>query len=105
MVKRRERHHSSTYRELTAVLLSLESFASDLTSHTVAWFTDNQNVVSIIEKGSIRPGLQMIALKNFNLFCALSDAQIKHPQVLNLIFTITVSQTDIYVLGCVKCAS
>ena len=62
---------SSTYRELSAVLLSLESFSKELRSQTVAWFTDNQNVLSIIEKGSNKSDLQEIALKIFDR-CALN---------------------------------
>ena len=44
----------------SAVLLSLESLSKELTSQTVAWFTDNQNVASIIEKGSNKSDLQEI---------------------------------------------
>ena len=66
-----EKRCSSIYRELTAVYLSLESFAKYVMSQTVAWFTDNQNVVSIIEKESKKSDLQEIALKIFDR-CALN---------------------------------
>ena len=36
---------SSTWRELMAVLLVLESFSTKLRNQRVRWFTDNQNVV------------------------------------------------------------
>lgn len=67
----KEKSYSSTYRELLSVFLSLESFAEDLVSQTVVLFTDNQNVVSIIEKGSKKSYLQEIALKILNR-CALN---------------------------------
>ena len=39
---------SSTWRELRAVRLVLESFATKLSSQRVHWFTDNQNFVRIL---------------------------------------------------------
>ena len=42
----------STWRELKAVSLVLASFATKLAGHRVKWFTDNQNVVRIVEAGS-----------------------------------------------------
>ena len=36
---------SSTWRELKAVAMVLDSFAPKLAGHEVKWFTDNQNVV------------------------------------------------------------
>ena len=61
-----ERCCSSTYRELSAVLLSLESSSKELTSQTIAWFMGNQSVLSIIEKGSNISDLQEIATKIFD---------------------------------------
>ena len=43
---------SSTWRELKAVFAVLQSFAKKLQGHTVKWFTDNQNVVRIVQVGS-----------------------------------------------------
>ena len=41
-----EASQSSTWRELRAVRLVLESFQSKLENERVRWFTDNQNVVA-----------------------------------------------------------
>ena len=49
---------SSTWRELKAVFTVLQSFAQRLQGHTVKWFTDNQNVVCIVQVGSKKPHLQ-----------------------------------------------
>ena len=50
--------HSSTWRELKAVYLILQSFASRLAGHSVKWFTDNQGVVHIVSSGARRSQLQ-----------------------------------------------
>ena len=49
---------SSTWRELKAVALVLESIAPKLARSSVRWFTDNQNVVRIISVGSTKEHLQ-----------------------------------------------
>ena len=56
---------SSTWRELKAVFCVLCSFAPKLAGHKVKWFTDNQNVVRIVEAGSRKPHLQQVALSIF----------------------------------------
>ena len=56
---------SSTWRELKAVSLVLASFTAKLEGHRVKWFTDNQNVVRIVEAGSKRQHLQFVALSIF----------------------------------------
>ena len=56
-----EKVKSSTWKELRAVQLVLESFIPYLSGNNVKWFTDNQNVVKIIEIGSGKPELQLIA--------------------------------------------
>ena len=56
---------SSTWRELKAVSVVLNSFAPKLSGHRVKWFTDNQNVVRIVESGSKKQHLQVIALSVF----------------------------------------
>ena len=56
---------SSTWRELKAVFLVLQSLAQKLQGHTVKWFTDNQNVVRIVQVGSMKPHLQEGAMSIF----------------------------------------
>ena len=56
---------SSSWRELRAVSLVLKSFAPKLAGHRVKWLTDNQNVVRIVEAGSKKQHLQIIALSIF----------------------------------------
>ena len=56
---------SSTWRELRAVFAVLQSFAEKLQGHTVKWFTDNQNVVRIVQVGSKKPHLQEGAMAIF----------------------------------------
>lgn len=58
---------SSTWRELRAVDHVLRSFASKLPGHSVKWFSDNQNVVRIVQYGSKRPHLQYGAISIFEL--------------------------------------
>ena len=60
-----ESSRSSTFRELKKVALSLDAFIGELKFRTVSWFTDNQNVVSIANKGSKVPELNSIALEIF----------------------------------------
>jgi hypothetical protein len=54
---------SSTWRELKAVYLVLQSFAQKLAGHRVKWFTDNQGVMYIIQSGSKKEHLQEGALE------------------------------------------
>jgi len=58
---------SSTWRELRAVRLVLESFGPQLQNVRVRWFTDNQNVVRIVLNGSKKPILQREALGIFDI--------------------------------------
>jgi len=60
-----ESSRSSTFRELKAISLSLEAFVEELKFQSVVWFTDNQNVVSIVNKGSKVSELNAIALEIF----------------------------------------
>ena len=53
-----EKDMSSTWRELRAVYGVLLAFANKLRGHTVKWFTDNQNVVRIVQVGSKKEHLQ-----------------------------------------------
>ena len=57
-----ESSKSSTWKELTPVKHILESMINILKDKHIKWFTDNQNVVSIVAKGSMKPELQDIAL-------------------------------------------
>ena len=60
-----ESSQSSTWKELTAVKKVLLSLIHLLANKKVKWFTDNQNVVSIVSKGSTKTVLQNIALNIF----------------------------------------
>ena len=62
---REEAHQSSTWQELRAVRLVLESFGPKLQNERVRWFTDNHNVVRIVLGGSKKPILQQEALAIF----------------------------------------
>jgi len=67
-----EAQQSSTWRELHAVRLVLESLIAKLNNCTIRWFTDNQNVVyaCILQVGSKTPLLQKEALSVFSLSAA-----------------------------------
>ena len=58
---------SSTRRELKAVCLALEAFASRLSDSKVIWYSDNQNVESILLIGSKKSDLQELALQAFHI--------------------------------------
>ena len=60
-----ERRESSTWRELRAVRLVLESLVSKLQNERVRWFTDSQNVARILAVGSRKPNLQTEVLAIF----------------------------------------
>jgi len=60
-----EAQQSSTWRELRALRLVLESFGAKLQNKRIRWFTDNQNVVRIVLCGSKKPILQQEALAIF----------------------------------------
>ncbi|VDI17095.1 Hypothetical predicted protein [Mytilus galloprovincialis] len=53
---------SSTWKERNAVKHILLSMVDILKDKRLKWFSDNQNVVSIVAKGSMKPELQEIAL-------------------------------------------
>ena len=61
------RTKSSTWRELKTVSNVLESLYDDLKGKMVKLYTDNQNVVKIDKKGSMKPELQNIGLHIFHL--------------------------------------
>ena len=60
---------SSTWRELKAVGMVLESLGHKLSNSRVRWLTDNQNVVRILEVGSRKCDLQREVLRVFKLMC------------------------------------
>lgn len=60
---------SSTFREILAVKFVLLSLVNQLSGLTVKWFTDNQNVLSILSSGSSKGHLQSEALSIFNICC------------------------------------
>lgn len=57
-----ESAQSSPWRELKAVSLALEAFASHFSDFKVIWYTDNQNVEAIILSGSRKADLNLLAL-------------------------------------------
>lgn len=60
---------SSTWRELTAIVFALESFLPLLKGPYIKWFSDSQNACRIIQVGSMRKGLLVIAwLKIFHFY-------------------------------------
>ena len=60
---------SSTWRELTAIVYALQSFLPLLNGSYIKWFSDSQNACRIIQVGSMKKGLHVIArLKVFH-FC------------------------------------
>lgn len=70
-----EKAQSSTFRELLAVSLSVKAFVESLRAQTVTWFTDNQNVVRIVNSGSKSPALQELAM-DIHRSCLLSAINI-----------------------------
>ena len=58
---------SSTWRELRAVRMVLESLTPKLKNERIRWFSDNQNVVRILQTGSRKPDLQKEALAIFSV--------------------------------------
>ena len=61
-----EKGNSSTWKELTAVKQVLLSLIHILSGKRIKWFTYNQNVVSIVSKGSAKTVLQELALDIFS---------------------------------------
>ena len=61
-----EMNKSSTWRELCAVYRVMKALAHTLRNQRVKWFSDNQAVCSIINKGSMKEDLQCLALQIFN---------------------------------------
>ena len=70
-----EKAQSSTFRELLAVSLSMKAFEESLKAQAVTWFTDNQNVVRIVNSGSKTPALQELAMDIYRS-CLLNGVNI-----------------------------
>ena len=62
-----EKGKSSTWQEPRAVYYMLTSIGHIRTGHKVQWYTDNQNVTCIIDRGSREPDLQTLAEEIVNL--------------------------------------
>lgn len=62
-----EKLQGSTYRELLAILEGIINFKSILANTVVDWFTDSQSGVHIIKRGSMKPHLQKLALRIFEV--------------------------------------
>ena len=58
---------SSSWRELKVVCLALEAFASRLSNSKVFWYSDNQNIESILHNGSRKCDLWELALVVFQI--------------------------------------
>ena len=61
-----EQSKSSTWREVKAIQLCIKAFSDHLRNSSVTFYTDNQNAVSIVQKGSRIIDLQQLALDIFN---------------------------------------
>ena len=72
-----DRQKSSTWRELKAVAVVLSSLMHNLADHSVKWYSDNQNVVRIIECGSMKPDLHTLALDIYKI--AISNKVLLEP--------------------------
>ena len=62
-----ERGQSLTWRELSVIEFSLQSFASVLEGSHVKWFTDSQVAAKIVEVGSMKLGLHKMARRIFDI--------------------------------------
>ena len=60
-----EAKQSSTWRELEVMSRVSSAVVGNLTNCRVKWFSDNQNVVRILQVGSHKPVLQNLALSIF----------------------------------------
>ena len=67
-----EKEMSSTYRELQGVYTVICSMPDYLRGKRVRWYTDNQAVVSIVHKGSMKRHLQDLAINIYKFACSNS---------------------------------
>ena len=76
---------SSTWRELSVIEFSLQSFNSVLEGSHVRWFTDCQVAGKIVEVGSMKSDLQKMARRIFDI-CIRSGTHLEVqwiPRTLN----------------------
>ena len=71
-----EKMCSSTWREIKAILVILESLQTQLSGKLVKVYTDNQNAVRIICKGSMKEELHQLAMRVFGL-CVKNAVQLE----------------------------
>ena len=67
MCSQNERVQSSTWKELSVIEFSLQSFVSMLEGSHVKWFTDSQVAAKIVEVGSMKLGLHKMARRIFDI--------------------------------------
>ncbi|KAK3090119.1 hypothetical protein FSP39_009337 [Pinctada imbricata] len=76
MWKDDEKNKSSTWRELKTICLVLKGLGSDLSGKLVKIYTDNQNVVRIACKGSMKMELHQLALEVLG-FCVAHSIRLE----------------------------
>ena len=59
---------SSTFREIKAVSFALDSFGDKFNNKTVLWYTDSQNCMRILQSGSCKEELYVLACQ-IHSFC------------------------------------
>ena len=62
-----ERGQSSTWRELSVIEFTLQSFASVWEGSHVEWFTDSRVAARTVEVGSMKLGLYEMARRIFDI--------------------------------------
>ena len=65
---------SSAWRELRAIQIFVSVHLETLRSNQVLCYTDNQSVRAVLRKGSMKPGLQDLALEIFKMCLKYSIA-------------------------------
>ena len=59
------------WRELSAILFALQSFLPLLKGSYIEWFSDSLNASKIVQVGSMRSDLHVIALEIFHSFALI----------------------------------
>ena len=72
---------SSTWRELTAIVYALQSFLPLLKGSSIKWFSDSQNACRIIQVGSMRKGLHVIARLKIFQFCVVNGIDLEMQRI------------------------
>uniref|UniRef100_A0A914YPR8 Reverse transcriptase domain-containing protein n=1 Tax=Panagrolaimus superbus TaxID=310955 RepID=A0A914YPR8_9BILA len=73
-----ERVQSSTYRELAGVLFGLQCFKDQIIGSEVHVYTDNQNVVPILRKGSMKSLLNQLTIEICGFLEYINSTLISH---------------------------